>query len=144
MGVTGTDGSPGAPRPGIGDHPTSMSMFGAIMLGLYRRERTDVDPELLHHCLRAARGRTRAILGEVVQCGLPHAREGKHPRNPLTAVYPARDGKLFLLVLIDPDNEFPHLCQALGQPELASSELFATTTAARKTRRRCTPYWHRS
>ena len=25
MGVTGTNGSPGAPRPGIGDHPTSMS-----------------------------------------------------------------------------------------------------------------------
>jgi crotonobetainyl-CoA:carnitine CoA-transferase CaiB-like acyl-CoA transferase len=31
-----------------------------------------------------------------------------------------------LLVLIDPDNEFPRLCQVLGQPELAASELFAT------------------
>ena len=40
MSVTGTDGSPSAPRPGMGDHPTSMSLFGAIMLGLYQRERT--------------------------------------------------------------------------------------------------------
>jgi crotonobetainyl-CoA:carnitine CoA-transferase CaiB-like acyl-CoA transferase len=43
--------------------------------------------------------------------------------------YITRDGKLFLLVLIDPDNEFPHFCQVLGQPELASSELFATNDA---------------
>ncbi|MDB5108291.1 MAG: L-carnitine dehydratase/bile acid-inducible protein, partial [Candidatus Binatus sp.] len=39
-GVAGADGSPAGPRPGIGDHPTAMSLFGAIMLGLYRRERT--------------------------------------------------------------------------------------------------------
>ena len=38
--VTGRDGTPSGPRPGIGDHPTAMAMFGAIMLGLYNRERT--------------------------------------------------------------------------------------------------------
>ena len=38
--VTGRDGTPSGPRPGIGDHPTAMAMFGAIMLGLYDRERT--------------------------------------------------------------------------------------------------------
>ena len=32
-GVAGADGSPGAPRLGIGDHPTSLSLFVAIMLG---------------------------------------------------------------------------------------------------------------
>jgi len=52
-GVTGLDGSPGAPSPGIGDHPTSMSMFGAIMLGLFQRERTDKGAQHLTpsaHC----------------------------------------------------------------------------------------------
>jgi formyl-CoA transferase len=38
----------------------------------------------------------------------------------------SRDGKIFLLVLIDPDNEFPRLCEAFGQPELGTGELFAT------------------
>jgi crotonobetainyl-CoA:carnitine CoA-transferase CaiB-like acyl-CoA transferase len=38
----------------------------------------------------------------------------------------SRDQKMFMLVQIDPDNEFPRLCQVLGQPELASGELFAT------------------
>jgi len=55
--------------------------------------------------------------------------EGKHPPNPLTAAYLSRDAKLFLLVQIDPDNEFPRLCQAFGQPELAAGELFATNAA---------------
>ena len=40
MSVVGADGTPGGPRPGMGDHPTSMSLFGAIMLGLYQRERS--------------------------------------------------------------------------------------------------------
>jgi crotonobetainyl-CoA:carnitine CoA-transferase CaiB-like acyl-CoA transferase len=40
MSVVGRDGTPGGPRPGMGDHPTAVSLFGAIMLGLYHRERT--------------------------------------------------------------------------------------------------------
>ena len=40
MSVVGMDGTPGGPRPGMGDHPTSVSLFSAIMLGLYQRERT--------------------------------------------------------------------------------------------------------
>jgi crotonobetainyl-CoA:carnitine CoA-transferase CaiB-like acyl-CoA transferase len=54
----------------------------------------------------------------------PERGEGKHPPNPLTAAYLSGDGKLFLLVLIDPDNEFPRLCEAFGQPELGTGELF--------------------
>src|ERR1700737_2744531 len=38
--VAGRDGTPSGPRPGIGDHPTATALFGAIMLGLYNRERT--------------------------------------------------------------------------------------------------------
>ena len=30
MSVVGRDGTPGGARPGMGDHPTAMSMFGAI------------------------------------------------------------------------------------------------------------------
>jgi formyl-CoA transferase len=130
MGVTGTDGSPGAPRPGIGDHPTSMSMFGAIMLGLYRRERTGRGSRVTTSLLASgAWANACDIQAKLLNAAFPKRGEDKHPPNPLTAVYPARDGKLFLLVLIDPDNEFPRLCQVLGQPELAASELFATNDA---------------
>src|SRR5437763_2987894 len=34
------DSAPARSLPGMGDHPTGMSLFGAIMAGLYHRERT--------------------------------------------------------------------------------------------------------
>jgi crotonobetainyl-CoA:carnitine CoA-transferase CaiB-like acyl-CoA transferase len=130
MSVTGTDGSPGAPRPGMGDHPTSMSMFGAIMLGMYQRERTGRGSRVTTSLLASgAWANACDIQAKFCNAAFPERGEGKHPPNPLTAAYVSRDGKLFLLVQIDPDNEFPRLCQAFGQPELATGELFATNDA---------------
>src|SRR4030095_9674638 len=51
------------------------------------------------------------------------------PPNPLMAAYRSRDGKVFLVVLLDPDKEFPNLCRALGEEELGTSPLFATKEA---------------
>jgi crotonobetainyl-CoA:carnitine CoA-transferase CaiB-like acyl-CoA transferase len=127
MSVTGTDGSPGAPRPGMGDHPTSMSLFGAIMLGLYRRERTGRGSRVTTSLLASgAWANACDIQAKLLNGAFPERGASKHPLNPLAAVYLSRDGKMFLLVQIDPDNEFPRLCVAFGQPELATNELFAT------------------
>jgi crotonobetainyl-CoA:carnitine CoA-transferase CaiB-like acyl-CoA transferase len=125
--VTGADGTPGVPRPGIGDHPTSMSMFGAIMLGLYQRERTGRGSRVTTSLLASGAWANACDLqAKFCNASFPVRGEGKHPPNPLTAAYLSRDGKLFLLVLIDPDNEFPRLCDAFGQPDLGRGELFAT------------------
>jgi crotonobetainyl-CoA:carnitine CoA-transferase CaiB-like acyl-CoA transferase len=126
-GVTGPDGSPAAPRPGIGDHPTSMSLFGAIMLGLYQRERTGKGSRVTTSLLASgAWANACDIQAKLCNGAFPQRGADKHPPNPLTAVYLTRDQKMFLLVQIDPDNEFPRLCGVLGQPELATGELFAT------------------
>jgi formyl-CoA transferase len=53
--------------------------------------------------------------------------KGPHPINPLSSGYITRDGKLFLLVQLDPEVEFPRLCAMLGAPELASDPSFATS-----------------
>ena len=127
MSVTGTDGSPSAPRPGMGDHPTSMSLFGAIMLGLYRRERTGRGSRVTTSLLASgAWANACDIQAKLCNAVFPERGEGKHPPNPLTAAYLSRDGKMFLLILIDPDNEFPRLCRAFGQAELGTGELFST------------------
>jgi formyl-CoA transferase len=129
-GVTGMDGTPSAPRPGMGDHPTSISMFGAIMLGLYNRERTGKGSRVTTSLLASGAWANACDLqAKLCAAKFPERGAAKHPPNPLTAVYLTRDGKMFLLVLIDPDNEFPRLCRAFGQPELAASELFSTNAA---------------
>jgi len=130
MSVTGLDGTPGGPRPGMGDHPTSMSLFGAIMLGLYRRERTGKGSRVTTSLMASgAWANACDIQAKLCNAVFPERTPGGHPPNPLTAVYQSRDKKLFLLVLIDPDNEFPRLCAAFGQPELADGELFSTNAA---------------
>jgi len=130
MSVTGTDGSPGAPRPGMGDHPTAMSLFGAIMLGLYRRERTGRGGRVTTSLLASgAWANACDIQAKLLSAEFPHRAAGAHPPNPLTAAYLSRDARIFLLVLIDPDVEFPRLCRILGQPELADSELFCNNSA---------------
>lgn len=129
-GVKGADGSPAAPRPGIGDHPTSMSLFGAIMLGLYRRERTGKGSRVTTSLMASgAWANACDIQAKLCKAAFPTAGPGGTPPNPLTAVYLSRDKKMFLLVLIDPDNEFPRLCRAFGQPELASGDLFSSNAA---------------
>src|SRR5215469_13442100 len=127
MSVTGRDGTPGGARPGMGDHPTAMSMFGAIMLGLYNRERTGRGSKV-GTSLMASGAWANACDLQAKFCGgvFPERGAGKHPPNPLTAAYLTRDGKPFLLVQIDPDNEFPRLCTALGLGELAGDAMFAT------------------
>ena len=125
--VTGRDGTPSGPRPGMGDHPTAMSLFGAIMLGLYQRERTGrgskVGTSLMasgawaHSCDLQAR-----MLGAT----FPQPTGGPHPINPLASGYMTRDGKVFLLVQLDPEHEFPRLCKMFGAPEMAVDPMFAT------------------
>jgi len=130
MSVTGSDGSPAAPRPAMGDHPTAMSMFGAIMLGLYRRERTGQGARVTTSLLASgAWANACDIQAKLLNAEFPQRSAGGHPPNPLTAAYLSRDGKIFLLVLIDPDIEFPRLCRILDQPELSASDLFCTNAA---------------
>jgi formyl-CoA transferase len=54
---------------------------------------------------------------------------GPHPMNPLSAGYVTRDGKVFLLVQLDPEHEFPRLCTMFGAPEMATDPMFSTDAA---------------
>ena|ERR1700734_3233541 len=125
--VTGRDGTPSGARPGIGDHPTAMSLFGAIMLGLYNRERTGRGSKVGTSLIASgAWAHGIDLQARLLGGTFPHRLKGPHPTNPLSAGYRTRDDKAFLLVQLDPDREFPGLCKTLGAPELATDPLFAT------------------
>ncbi len=128
--VTGTDGTPSGPRPGMGDHPTAMSLFGAIMLGLYKRERTGRGCKVATSLMASGAWANACDLqAKFCNAAFPERGTGTHPINPLAAGYLSGDGKTFLLVQLDPVHEFPRLCEALGHPELAVDAMFATDDA---------------
>jgi formyl-CoA transferase len=130
MSVVGLDGTPGGPRPAMGDHPTAVSLFGAIMLGLYHRERTGTGIKV-GTSLMASGAWANACDLQAKFCNATFPQRGADgtPPNPLAAGYLSRDRKAFLVVLLDPDKEFPNLCRVLGYADLATNPLFATTEA---------------
>lgn len=130
MSVVGMDGTPGGPRPAMGDQPTAMSLFGAIMLGLYQRERTGRGLKVGTSLIASGAWANACDLqAEFCNATFPERGSDGTPPNPLAAGYRSRDGKAFLVVLLDPDKEFPNLCGALGEVELATSQLFIDNAA---------------
>lgn len=130
MSVVGLDGTPAGPRPGMGDHPTSVSLFGAVMLGLYHRERTGRGLKVGTSLMASGAWANACDLqAKFCKAEFPQRGADGTPPNPLAAGYLSRDRKAFLVVLLDPDKEFPNLCRALGYEELATNDLFVTTKA---------------
>ena len=125
--VKGRDGSPAVPRPAIGDHPTAMSLFGAILLGLYDRERTGQGSKVSTSLLASGVWAHACDLqAKICNATFPERGPLENPLNPLVNGYRTRDDKVFLLVQLDPDREFPRLCAGLGAPELATNPMFST------------------
>ena len=129
--VTGADGTPAGARPAMGDHPTAATLFGAIMLGLYRRERTGQGSKVTTSLMAAgAWANSVDIQAKLCAAQFPERKAGQRPLNPLIAAYLSSDQHAMIIACLDPEREFSRLCEALGEPDLATSPLFATPGGA--------------
>ncbi|PYO58774.1 MAG: carnitine dehydratase [Candidatus Rokuibacteriota bacterium] len=126
--------APGAPPagsvPGMGDHPSAMTLFGAIMLALYQRERTGrgakVSSSLLSNGAWA-----NAILIQAALSGATFVPRPPRERalNALLNLYRCRDGRWFTLTLLREEREWGRLARAVGREELLTDARFATMSA---------------
>jgi formyl-CoA transferase len=131
--VTGADGTPAGARPAMGDHPTAATLFGAIMLGLYRRELTGAGSKVSTSLMAAgAWANSVDIQAKLSAASFPVRKAGERPQNPLIAAYLSSDQRAMIIACLDPEREFPRLCVALGEPDLASSPLFDTMDARKE------------
>ena len=131
MDLVRADGCPPtSSMPGMGDHPTGIAVFGAIMLGLYRRERTGAGG-VVSTSLMANGVWTNSVLIQAMLCGARF--HDKRPReralNPLANVYRRRDDRWLILTLLRPDREWAAFARAVERPELATDPRFATPAA---------------
>jgi len=126
------DSPPARSLPGMGDHPTGMSLFGAIMAALYHRERTGrgamVSTSLLANGLWL-----NAITVQGLLCG-PRT-VVRPPReeavDALGNLYRSRDGRWFLIALTPDGRRWQDFAAAIGRPELHADPRFATPAARR-------------
>jgi len=125
-------GVPALSVPGMGDHPSAMALFGAIMLALYKRERTGGGSKV-QSSLLANGAWSNAIYLQATLCGAPAYRhvDCREPDNALVNQYETSDDQWLLLAMVQEDKLWPGLCRALERPELEADPRFATRSERR-------------
>jgi crotonobetainyl-CoA:carnitine CoA-transferase CaiB-like acyl-CoA transferase len=122
----GEEATPARSLPGMGDHPSAMATYGAIVTALYQRERTGhgsyVGSSLLANGLWANGCSVQAALcGEKVVPQPPRERG----LNALRVHYRCRDGRWLLLSIAADEWRWEKFKDCLGSSALSDSR-FAT------------------
>ena len=123
------DVEPAFSMPGMGDHPTAMAMYGAIVTALYRRQQTgegaEVATSLLANGLWSNSCQVQAAL-----CGYElMARPERGGRGALNEMYRCADDRYFIISSTNPARDWPLLANALGHPEWLEDPRFAAPEA---------------
>ncbi|MFM1897075.1 MAG: hypothetical protein RLZZ385_2149 [Pseudomonadota bacterium] len=110
---------------GAGDHPSGMTLFAAIMLGLYRRQQTGAGGKVSTSLL-ANGAWANATLLQAQLCGARF-----RPRRPRAEAYTyrslhyrSRDDRLMKLGIVNEDKDWLTFCEALERPDLAVDPRF--------------------
>ena len=133
------DVPPARSLPGMGDHPTGMSLFAAIMAGLYHRERTGRGTTVATSLM--ANGLWwNAIQVQGILCGT--RTEIRPPRedavSALANMYRCRDGRWFMLTITGDERHWPAFADSIGRADLAKDPRFADTADRRQNARALT------
>jgi crotonobetainyl-CoA:carnitine CoA-transferase CaiB-like acyl-CoA transferase len=112
------------PMAASGDHAAAVGLFSAIVMGLYRRERTGkgsyVTTSLLAEGVWAA---GVGIAGALAGGTFYPLHDRESPSNATLNPYKSSDGSWFMLV-VTPDK-FPALATGIGRPDLVTDPRFS-------------------
>lgn len=123
------DSEPARSIPAMGDHPTAVALFGAIMTALYRRQKTGkggvVSTSLLANGLWSIGCYLQAALCDATFEG----RSQRYQRSALLELFECRDQRWFMLSMVNQAREWPLLATCVGKPEWITDARFATPEA---------------
>jgi len=128
MGIIHNGNAEPATSPcGFGDHPTSMALYGAIVTALYRRLQTGEGMKVSTALIaNGAWSNACQIQGALLGAKRPPRWSRTNSINPLVNHYVTSDGKRVLFVFLVPGRDWTNLCDAIGQPALATDPRFET------------------
>ena len=123
----GPDAIPARSLSGMGDHPSAMGVYGAIVTELYRREKTgkggQVGSSLLANGLWAnANSVQQQIFGETVLIQPPRHESARPTLNH----YRCRDGQWIILTVVQTEARWQRFAEVVGDGRLAADPRFAT------------------
>ena len=120
------DSPPVKSLPGMGDHPTAISLYAGIATALFRRERTGKGGYVATNLM--ANGLWwNALHAQAMLCGVEFPRRPgrKDAPSALHNFYRTSDGRWLQLVVIPEDKRWPRLARAVGRPDLIEDPRFA-------------------
>jgi formyl-CoA transferase len=114
---------------GMGDRPTAMALYSAIVTALYKREKTGRGSEVRASLLASGMW-ANAYLIQARLCGtvFPPRPPREEMPSALASLYRTKDDRWFLLVLLN-ERQWPVLAQTIGRPELPSDPRFIDSPA---------------
>lgn len=122
-------GAPAMPAPAMGDHPSAMTLYAAIMTGLYKRATTGqgskISTSLMANGLWAASSGLSGILAGTK----PYRRlDPASPGSALVNYYPTADERWISLIVIQDEKLWPNFIDAIERPDLTSDPRFTNVT----------------
>ncbi len=125
--VRSTDSTPSQALPGMGDHPTAVSLYASIVTALLHKERTG-EGSMVHTSLLANGIWSAASIAQGGLAGgdLDAYRESNRIPGVMGKVYQTRDKRYLQLTMVRTEQNVIDLLEALGVPDLFSDEEFST------------------
>jgi len=111
------------PFSGTGDNPTAVVLFAAIVMGLYRRERTGKGSYVTTSLLACGAWATSVALSAALTGAKFGQHDRKNPPSVATNVYKSSEGTWFLLAL--PPDKIPALLDSIGHADVLKDPRFA-------------------
>jgi crotonobetainyl-CoA:carnitine CoA-transferase CaiB-like acyl-CoA transferase len=120
-------------RGGIGDHMAGMATAGAVAAALFARERTGEGQLVTTSLLRTGVYMMGWDISMALRMGVPTVpMTVAAPPNPLISAYAAGDGRRFWLLGLQAGRHWPDVLRAVGRPDWAEDERFASIRARTK------------
>jgi formyl-CoA transferase len=122
-----TEGWLGSFGYGSGDRASGMALLSAVLMALLARERTGRGTRVSVSLLASgAWANATLIQAQLLGARFLERRPREIPRNFTSVYYRAADRRLFKMVIVDSQRDWPKVCRAIGRPELASEARYAT------------------
>ena len=133
MDLVRSPGAPPAPAlPGMGDHPTSVSLYASILTALFKRQQTGegshVHTSLLANGIWSASCIAQGAFAEADFSDY----YASQPRLFARRMYEAADGRWLQFSMVRTDEEVDLMFAAMERPDLLLDERFATSDARLK------------
>lgn len=128
--VRGPGSTPTHSLPGMGDHPTAVTLFAGLVMALLHRERTGEGSMVSTSLLANGLWSSAAISqGAIAGADMEAHRQRQQSPSVLGRLYETRDARWIGLTMVRAGAEIKRLFTALDALDLLDDDRFATTEA---------------